>query len=182
MATKMAKQTVEDFRRLIRDVPDFPKKGVVFKDITPLLKDGRCFREVVERIAGICEENNLRPDVLACPEARGFIFGSALAYRLGVGFVPIRKPNKLPYRTSQVEYQLEYGKDSVQMHIDAVEAGQRVLLVDDLLATGGTTAACAKLVENAGATVAACVFLVELAFLKGRPRLAQYPTFSLIHY
>ncbi len=174
--------TIEDCRRLIRDIPDFPKKGVVFKDITPLLKDGPCFREVVDRIALMCTANRLTPDVLACPEARGFIFGAALAYRLGVGFVPIRKPRKLPYRTSNVQYQLEYGWDSVEMHTDALVTGQRVLLVDDLLATGGTTAACAELVEKAGASVVGCVFLVELDFLSGRKRLLKYPTFSLIHY
>jgi adenine phosphoribosyltransferase len=174
--------TIEDCRRLIRDIPDFPKKGVVFKDITPLLKDGPCFREVVDRIALMCTANGLTPDVLACPEARGFIFGAALAYRLGVGFVPIRKPRKLPYRTSHVQYQLEYGWDSVEMHTDALVTGQRVLLVDDLLATGGTTAACAELVEKAGASVVGCVFLVELDFLSGRKRLLKYPTFSLIHY
>ncbi len=174
--------TLEDCRNLIRDIPDFPKKGIVFKDITPLLKDGRAFRESVDRIGNICLKNGIRPDVLACPEARGFILGSALAYRLGVGLVPIRKPRKLPYRTCSVQYDLEYGKDSVEMHVDAIEPGEDVLLVDDLLATGGTTAACAKLVESMGARVAGCVFLVELDFLKGRGRLEKYPVFSLIHF
>lgn len=173
---------VEECRKLIRDIPDFPRKGVVFKDITPLLKNGPCFRKVVDTIALMCQENGLAPDVLACPEARGFIFGAALAYRLGVGFIPIRKPRKLPYRTSNVQYQLEYGTDSVEMHVDAIEPGESVLLVDDLLATGGTTAACAELVESVGARVAGCVFLVELDFLRGRRRLQKYPTFSLIHY
>ena len=174
--------TLEDCRKLIRDIPDFPKEGIVFKDITPLLKNGPCFREVVDRIANMCMKNGLNPDLLACPEARGFIFGAALAYRLGVGFVPIRKPNKLPYQTCSIEYDLEYGKDSVEMHIDAIGEGQRVLLVDDLLATGGTTSACAELVESQKAVVAGCVYLVELDFLKGRDRLKSYPTFSLIHY
>ena len=166
----------------IRDVQAFPREGVVFKDITPLLKNGPLLRRVVDRIADICNEEELRPDVLACPEARGFIFGAALAYRLGVGFVPIRKPSKLPYQTSKVEYDLEYGTDAVEMHVDAVEPGQNVVLVDDLLATGGTTAACAKLVESAGARVRACVFFVELTFLNGREKLAKYPTHSLIHF
>ena len=180
-ATK-SRSSVDECRQLIRDIPDFPKKGVVFKDITPLLKNGPCFREVVDRIAAMCTANGLQADILACPEARGFIFGSALAYRLGMGFVPIRKPRKLPYRTAHVEYQLEYGCDSVEMHTDALVAGQRVLLVDDLLATGGTTAACAELVESVGGRVVGCVFLVELDFLKGRERILKYPTFSLIHY
>jgi adenine phosphoribosyltransferase len=180
METLRGRIRVDECRKLIRDIPDFPKKGVVFKDITPLLKNGPCFRGVVDLIAEMCD--GLRPDVLACPEARGFIFGAALAYRLGVGFVPIRKPKKLPFRTAFVNYQLEYGTDSVEMHIDAIEPGQRVMLVDDLLATGGTTAACAELVESSGAQVIGCVYLVELDFLNGRKRLTRYPTLSLIHY
>jgi adenine phosphoribosyltransferase len=124
----------------------------------------------------------LQPEIVACPEARGFIFGAALAFRLGVGFVPIRKPGKLPYTTTRVEYDLEYGTDCVEMHIDAVLPGQRVLLVDDLLATGGTINACADLVEKSSAVVAGCVFLVELTYLGGRKRLTRYPTFSLIRY
>jgi adenine phosphoribosyltransferase len=170
------------YKRYIRDIPDFPKPGIIFKDIGPLLGNGPIFTEVVNRIAGICEENGLRPEVVACPEARGFIFGAALAYRLQVGFVPIRKPGKLPYLTSRVEYELEYGKDTIEMHIDAVTPRQRVLLVDDLLATGGTTSACADLVEKSEAIVAGCVFLVELCFLRGRERLKSHPTFSLIRY
>ncbi len=182
METTRNRVTIEDCRKLIRDVPDFPKKGIVFKDITPLLKDGRCFRFVVDRIADHCLQAGNRPDVVACPEARGFIFGAAVAYRLGVGFIPIRKPRKLPYRTCAVEYALEYGKDSVHMHVDAIEPGQSVLLVDDLLATGGTTAACAELVESMGAKVAGLVFLVELEFLHGREKLTRYPVFSLIRF
>ncbi|MFO1434405.1 MAG: adenine phosphoribosyltransferase [Candidatus Competibacteraceae bacterium] len=165
---------------LIRDIVDFPKPGIVFKDITPLLANGPCFHAVIERIAGLCEREGVHPDVLACPEARGFIFGAALAYRLGVGFVPIRKPNKLPHRKTRVEYNLEYGTDAVEMHRDAIEPGQRVLLVDDLLATGGTMAACARLVEDLGAQVVGCVFLLELTALKGRERLMPYPTYALL--
>jgi len=180
------KTTEEDrseiYKKYIREIPDFPKPGVNFKDIVPLLGNGKIFGEVVNRIADICGKQNLRPEIVACPEARGFIFGAALAYRLGVGFVPIRKPGKLPYLTSRVQYALEYGTDSVEMHIDAVSKGQRVLLVDDLLATGGTTSACADLVTQGGAVVAGCVFLVELTFLDGRKRLNGYPTFSLIRY
>jgi adenine phosphoribosyltransferase len=173
---------VEDCIRHIRDVPDFPKPGVVFKDITPLLRNGTLLRRVVDHIAEICEDRGLTPDVLACPEARGFIFGAALAYRLGVGFVPIRKPRKLPYRTNRVEYALEYGTDAVEMHVDAITRGQEVVLVDDLLATGGTTAACAKLIESVGAVIGGCVFLIELDALKGRRKLERYPTYSLIHF
>ena len=173
---------IEECLRHIRDVQDFPRKGIVFKDITPLLKNGPLLQRVVDRIADLCTEEGLQPDVLACPEARGFIFGAALAYRLGVGFVPIRKSSKLPYRTSKVEYELEYGTDVLEMHVDAVEPGQNVVLVDDLLATGGTTAACAELIESLGARVRACVFLVELDFLNGRRKLGKYPTHSLIHF
>jgi adenine phosphoribosyltransferase len=182
METTQTAWTVEDCRSLIRDVPDFPKKGIVFKDITPLLKCGPCFRFVVDRIAEMVLRGGPRPDVVACPEARGFIFGSALAYRLGIGLVPIRKPRKLPWRTRAVEYALDYGKDSVEMHVDAIEPGQGVLLVDDLLATGGTIAACAKLCADVGGKVAGCAFLVELDFLKGRERLGKLPVHSLLRF
>ena len=180
--TRREDPRIEVYKEYIREIPDFPKPGVRFKDIGPLLANGDLFSEVVDRIGEMCKQNNLRPDLLACPEARGFIFGAALAYRLGVGFIPIRKPGKLPYKTTRVEYALEYGKDSVEMHIDAVTPGQRVVLVDDLLATGGTTSACADLVEKAGGVVAGCVFLVELEFLGGRKRLSEYPTYSLIRF
>jgi len=179
---RKADDRVEVYRTYIREIPDFPKKGIGFKDIGPLLQNGEIFTEVVDRIATICEENRLQPDVLACPEARGFIFGAALAYRLGVGFVPIRKPGKLPYTTNRVEYALEYGTDTVEMHIDAIQPGQRVVLVDDLLATGGTLGACADLVTKSDAVVAGCVFVVELTFLDGRKRLNGYRTYSLIRY
>jgi len=170
------------YKQHIREIRDFPKPGIAFKDIGPLLGNGPIFTEVVDRIAQICLEQSLRAEIVACPEARGFIFGAALAYRLGIGFVPIRKPGKLPYKTSRVEYALEYGTDTVEMHIDAVSPGQRVLLVDDLLATGGTLAACADLVEKSDALVAGCVFIVELEALEGRKRLQRFPTFSLVRY
>jgi len=182
METNRTNLSLEDCRKLIRDIPDFPKKGVVFKDITPLLGNGPCFQEVVDQIASLCALHELKPDLLACPEARGFIFGSALAYQMGIGMVPIRKPGKLPYETCSMEYSLEYGKDSVEMHIDAIQPGQNVVLVDDLLATGGTIAACAELIESRGARVSGCLFLVELEFLKGRSKLEKYPTYSLISY
>jgi adenine phosphoribosyltransferase len=172
--------TLADCERHIRDIVDFPKPGIVFKDITPMLADGPCFRYVVDRIAELCEAENLHPEILACPEARGFIFGSALAYRLGVGFVPIRKPNKLPHGTRRVDYDLEYGTDAVEMHIDAIQPGEKVILVDDLLATGGTMAACARLIEEMGAEVLATVFLLELEALKGRERLVPRPVHALI--
>ena len=170
------------YQKFIREIPDFPKPGISFKDIGPLLGDAQTFKAVVNDIAERCEELDMRPDILAGPEARGFIFGAALAYRLGVGFVPIRKPGKLPYKTNTVEYALEYGTDSVEMHIDAVEPGQRVLLVDDLLATGGTIGACADLIEGSDATVAGLAFVVELAFLNGRDRLKDHPVVSLVQY
>jgi adenine phosphoribosyltransferase len=182
MTTQSDRVLIDLCLRHIRDIPDFPKKGVVFKDITPLLRNGELFRKVVDRMAGMCEEAGFRPDILVCPEARGFIFGSALAYRLGVGFVPVRKPRKLPYQTARIDYALEYGTDSVEMHVDAIERGQQVILVDDLLATGGTTAACAELVEAVGAQVKACVFLIELDALSGRKRIERFPTLSLIRF
>ncbi len=172
--------TLEACAALIRDITDFPRPGIAFKDITPLLGNGACFRAVVEHMGELCERENLRPDCLACPEARGFIFGAALAYRLGVGFVPIRKPNKLPHSTRRVDYALEYGNDAVEMHDDAIRPGQRVMLVDDLLATGGTMAACTRLVEGNGARVEGCVFLIELAALGGRARLAGHRVHALL--
>ncbi len=177
--TAAAALPLESCAGLIRDINDFPKPGIVFKDITPLLANGPCFQAVVDRIAACCEQQGWHPEVLACPEARGFIFGAALAYRLGVGFVPIRKPNKLPHATARVDYDLEYGTDAVEMHKDATQPGQKVILVDDVLATGGTMAACARLVEDNGAQVLGCVFLLELLALKGRERLTAYPLYAL---
>lgn len=177
-----SKDRASVYKSYIREIRDFPKPGIGFKDIGPLLRAGPVFTEVVDQMAQICQDHKLGAQVVACPEARGFIFGAALAYRLGIGFVPIRKPGKLPYKTSRVEYALEYGTDTVEMHIDAVERGERVLLVDDLLATGGTIAACADLIQKSGAVVAGCVFIVELAFLEGRKRLSSYSTHSLIRY
>ena len=172
--------SLENCKHLIRDIVDFPKPGIIFKDITPMLANGPCFRFVVDHIAELCEREGLQPDVLACPEARGFIFGAALAYRLGVGFVPIRKPKKLPHRIHRVEYELEYGTDAVEMHVDAIQPGGKVVLVDDLIATGGTTAACARLIESSGAQVIAAVFLLELTALRGRERLGSIPTYAVI--
>jgi adenine phosphoribosyltransferase len=172
----------DDLKRLIRDVPDFPKPGIIFKDITPLLRDAAAFRRVVDALADVVERERLRPDVCAAPEARGFIFASALAQRLHLGLVPIRKPGKLPARTARLDYALEYGNDAVEIHVDAVEPAQRVLIVDDVLATGGTIRACADLVAQRGAVIAGLLFVVELAFLGGRERLPEHAAHSILKY
>ena len=163
--------------RLIRDVPDFPKPGILFKDVTPLIGDGAAFRLVTDLLA----ERVAKPELIVGIESRGFIFGAALAERLGVGFVPVRKPGKLPYKTTRETYALEYGSDTLEMHEDAV-GGRRCLIVDDLLATGGTAGATARLVERQGGTVAGFAFVIELGFLKGRARLGDRPVHALIHY
>jgi adenine phosphoribosyltransferase len=169
-----------DLNDYIRDIPDFPKPGIVFKDITPLLGNGAALRYATDRIAALAKEFDA--EIIAGIESRGFLFGTAVASQLQLGFIPIRKPGKLPFQTRRVEYALEYGTDTVEMHVDAIGAGQRVVLVDDLLATGGTTAACAALLESVGARVQGCVFLIELEFLGGRGKLGDYPTFSLVTY
>ena len=162
----------------IRDVPDFPKPGILFKDITPLLADGALFRQTVDLFA----ERHLSapPDKVAVIEARGFLFGSALAYRLGVGVIPVRKQGKLPYETLAVSYDLEYGSATLEMHVDAVRADERILLFDDLLATGGTAAATVEMIQRMGGIVTEIDFLIELAFLKGRDKLAGHTVFAPI--
>ena len=174
--------SVQHCERLIRDIADFPKPGILFKDITPLLADGPGFRAAVEHMAEIFEEQRLHPEILACPEARGFIFAAPLALELSAAFVPIRKPGKLPFETHAFHYELEYGKDTLEMHIDGVANGQNVLVVDDLLATGGTVDACCKLLERSGANVVGCAFLIELAGLGGAERIGHRETYSLIRY
>jgi adenine phosphoribosyltransferase len=169
-----------DLTTRIRDVPDFPKPGVVFKDIMPLLADAEALREAVDRIADWAR--SLEPDIVLGAEARGYITGGALACRLGCGFVPARKPGKLPWRTVAVKYALEYGFDQLEVHADAIRAGQRVLVHDDVLATGGTAKATVELVEQLGGTVVGLPFIIELAFLKGRDRLEGYDIFSLVEY
>jgi adenine phosphoribosyltransferase len=171
---------MDNLKSLIREVPDFPKPGILFYDITTLLKDKAGLRGVID---ALCDHyRGARVDMVLGIEARGFIFAPALAYALGVGFVPVRKPKKLPSETLRVSYDLEYGTDSLEMHKDAVAPGSRVLIVDDLLATGGTAAAVARLVEQAGGQVAGLAFAIELTFLNGRAKLPGYDVFSLLQY
>jgi adenine phosphoribosyltransferase len=165
---------------LIRDIPDFPKPGIVFKDITPLLADPAGLAMAVEVMAN--PYRNERVDLVVGAESRGFIFGTAIAQSLSCGFVPIRKPGKLPGRTVRASYDLEYGSDVLEVHADALSPGQRVLMVDDLLATGGTMAACIELVRGLGAEIAATAFLIELAFLDGRRKLGDVPVHAAITY
>jgi adenine phosphoribosyltransferase len=169
-----------DLRRFVRDIPDFPRPGIVFKDITPLLLDPRAIDAAVARLARFAAP--LDVDFVVAAEARGFILGGALARQLGVGFVPARKPGKLPHETVSAEYALEYGIDVLEVHADALAGGPRVLIHDDLLATGGTAGALCDLVGHLGAEIAACAFLVELSFLGGRARLAPHHVHSLIEY
>ena len=171
---------MEWLKDYIRDVPDFPKEGIIFKDITPLLRSPKSFQAVVDSLADKFADERI--DLVLGVEARGFIIAGAVALNLGVGFVPVRKAGKLPCETRAVEFELEYGTDTLEMHNDAVEPGQRVLIIDDLLATGGTAVACCKLVENAGAEVAALAFVIELSFLEGREKLKGYQVLSLIQY
>ena len=166
-------------KTLLRDVPDFPKPGIIFKDITPLLADPAALHEVVSAVAR--NAALMGAERIAGIESRGFLFGAPSAVSLGLGFVPIRKVGKLPWRTRRADYDLEYGSSAVEIHEDAVHPGQRVVIVDDLLATGGTAAAAARLVEDLGGIVAGFVFVVELDFLSGRQRLADYPVRSLIN-
>ena len=171
---------MQNFKQLIRNVPDFPKKGILFYDITTLLKDAAALREVLDLLASRYEKQQI--DLVLGVESRGFIFAPTLAYRLGAGFVPVRKPGKLPAETLKVTYDLEYGKDTLEVHKDAIQKGQRVLVVDDLLATGGTGAAAIQLIEQLGGKVAGLAFLVELEFLNGRKRLNGYDVYSLLRY
>src|SRR6185436_3568065 len=171
---------MEDLKKLIREVPDFPKKGILFYDITTLLKDKGGFRKVIDALTE--QIRSYKADVVIGIEARGFIFAPALAYHLGAGFVPVRKPNKLPSATERISYELEYGLDTLEVHKDAVSKGTRVLIADDLLATGGTALAASNLVERLGGEVAGHAFVVELDFLKGRDRLSGYNVSSLLRY
>ncbi len=169
-----------DLKEKIRVIEDFPKKGISFKDITTLIKDGQAFREAIKSMAELIRHKEV--DLITGPEARGFIIGAPLAYELGVGFVPTRKKGKLPGKTLQAEYKLEYGSDIIEMHVDAIKPGQKVVVADDLLATGGTILSTIELVEKLGGQVSAVVFLIELEDLKGREQLSDYEVFSLVKY
>ena len=169
-----------EYERLIRDVPDFPKPGIIFKDIMPMLADGPAFHAIVDELAEAVRP--WKPDLVLGAEARGFMFGAPLAYALGAGFVAARKPGKLPYTTVSAKYALEYGFDALEVHIDAIKPGQRVLICDDLLATGGTCKAKIELVERLGGVVAGLAFAIELDFLNGREKLTEHEIVSIIHY
>ena len=170
----------QDLKRLIRNVKDYPKPGVVFRDITTLLKNGKAFKRAVDLLYKKYKDKKI--DLIAAVESRGFILGGALANRMGVGFIPVRKPGKLPYKTIEEPYQLEYGSDRLAIHEDAISEGERVLIVDDLLATGGTISATVNLVKKLGGNIISVAFVIELSGLKGRERLAGIPIVSLLTY
>ena len=176
----MALDILEKLRVAVRDVPDFPKKGVVFKDITPVLSDPELFHASIDLFLDRCRGRKI--DKIVGIDARGFLFGSAVAYELGVGFIPIRKRGKLPFQTEMASYSLEYGEAEMEMHIDAIDAGEQVVLVDDLLATGGTSSAAAVLIRKAGGQLLEAQFLIELEFLRGRKRLEPTPVTSFLKY
>lgn len=169
-----------DIKEFIRNIPDFPKKGIQFKDITPLLANGQALRFVIKSLADEFRDKNI--ELVVGPEARGFLIGAPLAYELGAGFVPVRKEGKLPYNTLKGEYFLEYGEDKLEIHIDSIKKGQKVLVVDDLLATGGTIKTVVDLVEKLGGNIVGLAFLIELGFLEGRKVLAGYDVRSLLEF
>lgn len=171
---------MEDLRKIIRDIPDFPKKGIIFKDITTLLSDGKSFQRMIDLISHRYLDKKI--DTIVGVEARGFILGAALAYKLGVGITLVRKPGKLPYKTIKKTYDLEYGTDTLEIHEDAITTGSRVLIADDLLATGGTVTAVIDLIDELGAELVECAFLAELDFLEGRKRLPEGKVYSLLHF
>jgi len=175
-----AAKPTEDFGQYVRDVPDFPKKGIMFRDITTLLQDGEAFKQACNELYN--RYKNIKIDVVVGIESRGFIFGSVLAYLLGVGFVPVRKPGKLPYKTVSEEYEKEYGKDKIIMHEDSIKKGQKVLLVDDLIATGGTCSAAVRLIEKLGGEIVECAFLIDLPDLKGKEKLKGYKVFTMMEF
>ncbi len=176
----MAESAAIDLNQFVRDIPDFPKPGIMFKDITPLLSNYEAYFSAISQMAE--QFRGVEIDVVTAAEARGFLFAAPLALELKVGFVPIRKPGKLPYQKRSYSYELEYGTDTLEMHIDGIEKGQKVLVVDDLLATGGTVEACCKMIEDCEAQIVSCAFLIELGFLGGAKRLEPHPVFSLLKY
>jgi adenine phosphoribosyltransferase len=176
----MPADRLEKLAAAIRDVADFPKKGIIFKDITPMLADAQLFRSSIDLFLERCRGKQI--DKIVGIDARGFLFGSAVAYELGVGFVPIRKRGKLPYKTERASYTLEYGEAEMEMHVDAIERGERIVLVDDLLATGGTSASAATLIRKIGGELLEAQFLIELEFLHGRAKLEPTPVVSFLRY
>jgi adenine phosphoribosyltransferase len=176
----MIADAIGDLRRSIRDVPDFPIAGIIFKDITPILCDGALFRAAIDLFLERCRAQEV--DKIVCIDARGFLFGSAVAYELGIGLVPIRKRGKLPYKTERAAYTLEYGEAEMEMHIDSICPGERIVLIDDLLATGGTSASALTLIQKVGGVLVEAQFLIELEFLRGREKLAPAPVISFLQY
>jgi adenine phosphoribosyltransferase len=176
----MNSEAIERLRSTIRDVPDFPKPGIVLKDITTILKDGPLFRASVDLFLAECQGKKI--DKVVGIDARGFLFGSAVAYELGIGFVPLRKKGRLPYKTETAAYTLEYGEAEMELHIDAIENGEKVVLIDDLLATGGTSASAVTLIKKVGGELVGAIFLIELEFLHGRLKLAPTPVTSFLKY
>ena len=171
---------LDELRNANRDIPDFPKKGIIFKDITTLIGNGDLFRKAIDAFAEKYQDKGI--ELIACIDARGFIFGGALAYRLGIGVIPIRKKGKLPFKTKTASYELEYGTDILEVHEDAIKTGEKVLLIDDLLATGGTAQATAELIKSLGGDLVSIAFLIELEFLKGRDKIKDCDVFSLIKF
>jgi adenine phosphoribosyltransferase len=176
----MADDVIARLRGAIRDVPDFPKKGIVFKDITPILSDGPLFRSSIDIFLERCRGKQI--DKIVGIDARGFLFGSAVAYQLGVGFVPLRKKGRLPYKTESAKYSLEYGEAEMELHIDAIKRGEKIVLIDDLLATGGTSASAATLIAKVGGDLIEAIFLIELEFLHGREKLVPTPVTAFLKY
>ncbi len=176
----MLSESIDQLRAAVRDIPDFPKKGIVFKDITPILGNGELFRMSIEVFLDQCRGKQV--DKIVGIDARGFLFGSAVAYDLGVGFVPLRKKGRLPYKTEGAKYSLEYGEAEMELHVDAIERGEKIVLIDDLLATGGTSASAVTLIRKVGGDLVAAQFLIELEFLNGRSKLESTPVVSFLKY
>ena len=176
----MAPEVIDKLRQIVRDVPDFPKPGILFKDITTILKDGDSFRSSVDLFLDECRGKKI--DKVVGIDARGFLFGSAVAYELGIGFVPLRKKGRLPWRTETAAYTLEYGEAEMELHIDAIERGEKIVLIDDLLATGGTSASAVTLINKVGGDLVSAIFLIELEFLQGRKKLEPTPVVSFLKY
>ena len=176
----MLSDSIEKLRAAVRDIPDFPKPGIIFKDITPILGNGKLFRLSIEAFLENCRGKQI--DKIVGIDARGFLFGSAVAYDLGIGFVPLRKKGRLPYKTESAKYSLEYGEAEMELHVDAIERGERIVLIDDLLATGGTAASAATLIKKVGGELIEAQFLIELEFLHGRQKLESTPIVSFLKY